>query len=389
MQRGFTLIELLVVIAILGVLSTAVVLVINPAELLKQGRDATRLSDLATLETSLALFQADRSQGSLGAASTTYLSIPDTSPTCANTGLTPPPGWTYHCVSTTTLAKTDGTGWIPVNFNLISVGSPLSKLPIDPTDTVSSGLYYTYTTNGFNYELNSFMESQRYLQQSAAADNGDDGYVYENGSNLHLASYLPRGSVVVSKNPSQIKLLIAEAPPSVYYPSGASDLTNYLTGLGFTNIVVATSVSTVQDVAAYSPDIVVSFTSAWSTGKSSLWNQLYDSGYRIWSEGNDDGSSLYPIGSSSGGNPCAGTINPIGDHPINSYWTTTPNSGCDGRQLISVVNPNAFALGEDMSLGYYEVIYLEQTGKGRWFLTQPNQFPNGNLLKNAIFYMMR
>ena len=38
MKRGFTLIELLVVIAILAVLATATILVLNPAELLKEGR---------------------------------------------------------------------------------------------------------------------------------------------------------------------------------------------------------------------------------------------------------------------------------------------------------------------------------------------------------------
>ncbi len=44
-RESFTLIELLVVIAILAVLATAVVLVLNPSQLLAQGRDSTRLSD--------------------------------------------------------------------------------------------------------------------------------------------------------------------------------------------------------------------------------------------------------------------------------------------------------------------------------------------------------
>ncbi len=186
MRRGFTLIELLIVVALLSALATAVILIINPAELLAQGRDALRISDLATLNSTLALFQADHWQRSIGAASTTYLSIPDSSSTCGNTGLTPPPGWSYHCAPTSTYTKVDGTGWVPVNFNLISVGSPLSKLPIDPVNTTSSGFYYAYTPGG-SYAISSMMESQKYLP-TAAEDEGYDPGRYETGSDLSLIS---------------------------------------------------------------------------------------------------------------------------------------------------------------------------------------------------------
>ncbi|MFA7201381.1 MAG: type II secretion system protein, partial [Candidatus Paceibacterota bacterium] len=43
--RSFTLIELLIVIGILAILTAAVVIVLNPTELLKQGRDSTRMTD--------------------------------------------------------------------------------------------------------------------------------------------------------------------------------------------------------------------------------------------------------------------------------------------------------------------------------------------------------
>ena len=56
LKKGFTLIELLIVIAILAVLSVAVVLVLNPAELLKQARDSTRISDMAAINSASYLY---------------------------------------------------------------------------------------------------------------------------------------------------------------------------------------------------------------------------------------------------------------------------------------------------------------------------------------------
>jgi len=56
MKKGFTLLELLIVIAILAVLSSAIVLVLNPAQLLAQARDSQRLSDLSSLHSAIALY---------------------------------------------------------------------------------------------------------------------------------------------------------------------------------------------------------------------------------------------------------------------------------------------------------------------------------------------
>ena len=51
-RKAFTLIELLVVIAIIAILAVVVVLTLNPAALLQQSRDSSRLSDMQTITSS-------------------------------------------------------------------------------------------------------------------------------------------------------------------------------------------------------------------------------------------------------------------------------------------------------------------------------------------------
>ncbi|MFH1161815.1 MAG: LamG-like jellyroll fold domain-containing protein [Candidatus Jorgensenbacteria bacterium] len=182
---SFTLIELLVVIAILGVLATVVILVINPAELIKQARDSTRLEDLGTINRILGLFQADQVDAFMGTSSIVYASVPDTSATCVNLGLpTLPSGWSYACAPTSTLQKADGTGWIPVNLTAFSAGSPLSKFPVDPVNTTSTSQYYTYVTGG-SWELTAVTESSKYASKSSS-DGGVDPAMLEVGSDPGL-----------------------------------------------------------------------------------------------------------------------------------------------------------------------------------------------------------
>jgi hypothetical protein len=84
--------------------------------------------------------------------------------------------------------KTDGTGWVPINFNAYSAGSVISKLPVDPVNTTSTNLYYTYETDGIGgFKIAAFFESQKDAPQMAN-DSGNDPELYEKGSNLALAS---------------------------------------------------------------------------------------------------------------------------------------------------------------------------------------------------------
>ena len=196
---GFTLIELLVVIALLAILATAVVLVLNPAELLKQSRDSTRLSDLAALNNALGLLLTDNPNTSFGSSSVVYVSLPDTSPTCASYALPPlPPSWTYNCAPISSYTKVDGTGWIPVNLTSFSAGALLSKLPTDPINDIND--YYTFITSNQQWKIEGPMESQRYLA-NARNDGGTALDFYETGSNIALGNTIfPSGWTKVPGN---------------------------------------------------------------------------------------------------------------------------------------------------------------------------------------------
>ena len=196
-KKGFTLLELLLTVGIVGIISAVVVFVINPVEALRQSRDSDRITDMKTLDGTLTLYLQDQPGGYLGAGNVVYVSIPDPSATstagdqCQGLGLpTLPATYTYQCAATSTYRKVDGTGWIPVPLSNISIGSILGVLPVDPTNKSSTRLYYTYSTNGTQYELTAAMESSRFKMTGAndvvTGDGASLSTVYAKGTNLAL-----------------------------------------------------------------------------------------------------------------------------------------------------------------------------------------------------------
>ena len=180
---GFTIVELLVIVITLGIIVTVVISYMNPAQLIAQARDTTRLNDLGTLDNALSI--AKIGNISLGTSNTIYISLPDTSSTCANLNLpTIPTGWSYACVTTANLQKTNGTGWVPVN-----ISASLPKLPIDPTNQLPN-LYYSYVTSGTKYELSAAMvaDSNKLggVKDRTSTDGGASSSVYEIGSDMAL-----------------------------------------------------------------------------------------------------------------------------------------------------------------------------------------------------------
>ena len=185
---AFTLVELLIVIAILAILAAAVVIIINPAEMVAEARDTERISGIKSVKDSIDLFIIDNPSASLGTAQVVSISIPDASSSaCLNvTGLPSlPAGWSYRCVTAANLRNTNGTGWIPLDFSTIKGGSPIPYLPIDPTNDTSSSKYYSYISGGSSYELAALMESEKQAK-AAAKDGGTDSGRIETGTDMSL-----------------------------------------------------------------------------------------------------------------------------------------------------------------------------------------------------------
>ncbi len=194
-KKGFTLIELLVVIAIIAILAVVVVLTLNPAELLRQARDSNRVSDFATLKSAIGLYSADVATstwlcgGGCSSTSTIFVSgnssIPATTFTSSSAA-----GWGFFGGETTgnTSASrlVNGTGWLPINFSVISSGAPIGSLPVDPVN--SGNFFYTFVGAQTTYKLAAKMESIKYgyggSNDVVSTDGGNSTTTYEQGTNI-------------------------------------------------------------------------------------------------------------------------------------------------------------------------------------------------------------
>ncbi len=181
-KKGFTLIELLVVIGILAILTAAVVVVLNPAELLRQSRDAQRMSDFDALRGSINLFLSTVSSPTFDSTGQ-YIDTGSTIGANFSGGI-----FAAGALVANTSTVVTGAGWVPINFGLMSstVGSaPLSALPADPINDGNYAYAGAFNGTSLQYELDTRLESTKYASKMTPTANASL-LLYQVGNNLSM-----------------------------------------------------------------------------------------------------------------------------------------------------------------------------------------------------------
>ncbi len=192
MKKGFTLLELIIVIGVIAILASIVVLVLNPAEILKQTRDGKRLADMSALKNAISLHLGTGSRqdtvycnlnegcGATPAQSVNwpmrgYFTVAGTTgyngTNCPFVTIINTYGSSYCTLNAA--VSVAGSGWVNVNLGDVTGNvSPISSLPLDP---VNNNFYnYSYAGNDSNltFELNTRLESAKY-RDLMNSDGGD------------------------------------------------------------------------------------------------------------------------------------------------------------------------------------------------------------------------
>jgi general secretion pathway protein G len=128
--RGFTLIELLIVISLIGVLSSVLIVLINPVAQFQRARDAQRKADIRQIQSALEMYRSD-------------------------VGSYPPDAALSAC-----------------NVSLANAGiTYMAKIPCDPKTGWVTGNAYDYTPTGAppaTYTLNTCLENKSDPQATGA-----------------------------------------------------------------------------------------------------------------------------------------------------------------------------------------------------------------------------
>jgi prepilin-type N-terminal cleavage/methylation domain-containing protein len=358
LRHAFTLVEVLIVVGIIAVLSTVVLLTLNPLDFLKQGRDSTRLNDLSNLVRTLNYIQAESPQTFFGNPKTIYISRPDpnltgdATSTCPNMNLPPiPSDWSYYCVSQENLSRIDGKGWIPIDFSKQAIFR-LSKLPVDPKNDENYYYTYVYDPNTQSFEIDTTLESEK-QKHLLSEDNGDNNNLYELGTNLTLYPIGGIGQNFALKNESN-QFLKNESNYAIYVAQAA--------GTGQVSFFIA-------------PDQV--------TGDNNLFWDNTNKRLGIWTT--SPGSKLSVSGGVSIGSTYAGTAAPTDGLIVQGnvgIGTTGPSGLLDvGGGKLVVTSGGNVGIGTSSPGGIFQVNTAKPftiSGSGDWTSSNGNAWYGNN-----------
>jgi uncharacterized RDD family membrane protein YckC len=154
------LVLILPILAVIAVMAAIVVLVVNPLELTRRGRDSARVSDLTQIRVAIEIAQSQNPSVDL----------------CS--GSVVPCEGRSNVLNSNTI---DGGGWVRVDLSNVEITPKLVSLPVDPINT--SDYYYHYCFDGIGWELDTELESSQ-NKLKMQDDGGDNPSLYEIGTNL-------------------------------------------------------------------------------------------------------------------------------------------------------------------------------------------------------------
>lgn len=199
-KKGFTLFEILLVLLIIFLIFSITLQIFNFSEYFKKSRDLKRISDMQILNNTFNLYLNLIENPSLGplntsineATPTIFISIPFDKEDIRNLTISSGSQTFYFSqVSSTEYFKNNGEGWLPVNFTILP-NVPLSILPVDPINSYSQKLFYSYIfkRSSSTYEINTKLESKNYnylgKEDKTSTDDGDNIYLLEIGNDKTL-----------------------------------------------------------------------------------------------------------------------------------------------------------------------------------------------------------
>lgn len=162
-SKGFSLIELLIVAMLIGVLTSIIIVIINPATIRARGRDSQRTTDLRTIQTALEQFYL-KHRG--------YPSSATAASGCDDDSSVPSTCFIKITGSLVAAASRDRMTSCLVNSSSSSCGSltnyaPVTNsIPFDPTNTSTSESPCNYGTVTGYYYVAAFRASNTQLADS-------------------------------------------------------------------------------------------------------------------------------------------------------------------------------------------------------------------------------